>query len=287
VKYVIIRDDDVSYFTKPETLEKLYGSLFEEKKPVNFAVIPKITANIKIDSGNPYRKWEQLEYDPCIPRKYRGCNEDFPLNENKEIVEFIQSLENCEVLQHGLTHGLVDGVKEFRINNEEEIQRRANIGKDLLQDCFHSKPSFFVPPWDSVSSEAIHFLKSRYKGLSLGRLNPTRLALKSWSSYLKKTLSLRNYMFYEGLLIIEHPGYLLTRFNNPESVFNKVCHAIETKDIVVLVNHHWEYFYDWNGLNSSFFRAWQQVTEYLLHKEDLEFLTFTELYNLLRDDKIR
>lgn len=284
---MVIRDDDVSYFTRPETLEKLYGPFFEEKKPVNFAMIPTIAGNIKIDSGNPYRKWEQLEYDPIIPPKYRGCNEDFPLNENKEIVEFIQSLENREVLQHGLTHGFVDGVKEFRINIEEEIQRRANLGRELLQECFDSKPSFFVPPWDDVSSEVIHFLKSRYKGLSLGRLNPTRLAVKSWSSYLKKTLSLRSYMFYDGLLIIEHPGYLLTRFNNPESVFSKVRNAVETKDVIVLVNHHWEYFYDWNGLDSSFFSAWKKVTEYLLQKEQLEFLTFTELYDLLRDGKIR
>lgn len=283
MKYVIIRDDDISYFTKSETLTKLYGPLFEEKKPVNFAVVPKITANIKIGSRSLYRTREKIEYDPCIPPRFRGCNEDFPLSENREIVEFIRSLENCEVLQHGLTHGFIDGVQEFRINDEEEIQRRANLGSALLVECFHSKPSFFVPPFNNASPETINFLKSRYKGLSIGKLHPTRLPTKFWGAYMKKTLASRNYIFYNDLLIIEHSGSLLNRFNTPDSILSKVRKKIETKDIVILVNHHWEYFFDWSQLDQSFFGAWQQVIEYLLQKDDLHFLTFSELYNRLHD----
>ena len=89
-------------------------------------------------------------------------------------------------------------------------------------------------------------------------------------------------MFYNGLLIIEHSGSLLNRFNNPDSILSKVKKTIETKDIVILVNHHWEYFFDWSQLDQSFFGAWQQVIKYLLEKEDLHFLTFSELYNRLR-----
>jgi len=35
-----IRDDDVSFFTKPMELEKLYKDLWEKNIPVSFAVIP-------------------------------------------------------------------------------------------------------------------------------------------------------------------------------------------------------------------------------------------------------
>ena len=90
MKYVIIRDDDISYFTKTEALTKLYDPLFEEKKPVNFAVVPKITGNIKLGSHSLYKTREKIDYDPCIPPRFRGYNEDFPLNENKELVEFIR-----------------------------------------------------------------------------------------------------------------------------------------------------------------------------------------------------
>jgi hypothetical protein len=279
---LIIRDDDISYFTKPETLTKLYGSLLEEKKPINFSVIPKITANIKIGSNNLYRTTEKLDYDPCVPPEFRGYSEDFPFGENKETVEFIQSLENCEVLQHGFTHGTLDGVPEFKINDEEEIKRRANLGGALLEECFHSKPSFFVPPYDVASLETINFLESNYKGLSIGKLNP-RLATNFFGAHLKKTLASRNYMFHDDLLIIEHSGYLINRFNNsPDSILSAVRKEIETKEIVILVNHHWEFFFDWSNLNQPLFRAWQQVVEYLLQKEELQFLTFSELYNRLR-----
>ena len=286
MKYVVIRDDDVSYFTNPATLEKLYAPLIVEKKPINFALIPRITANIKTDANNPYNKQENLEYDPIIPPEHRGYDKSFPLGENKNLVEFIQSLEFCEVLQHGFTHGFIDGVKEFRIRDEKVLQQRASLGREILQKCFHANPSFFVAPWDNVSSEAINFFKSSYKGLSMGRINPVRLPAKSCGSYLRKMLSSRNFLFYESLLIVEHPGYILTRFNNPESILNKVKAAIETRDVVILVNHHWEYFYDWNGLDSSFFSAWNKVMEYLLQKENLKIITFSELYDLLKDRKV-
>ena len=35
-----IRDDDVSFFTKPIELESLYKNLWEKNIPVSFAVIP-------------------------------------------------------------------------------------------------------------------------------------------------------------------------------------------------------------------------------------------------------
>jgi hypothetical protein len=202
------------------------------------------------------------------------------LNENREIVEFIRSIENCEVLQHGLTHGNIGEMQEFGISDEEEIQRRAKLGSALLEECFHSKPSCFVPPYDNPSLETLHFLKSHYKTLSNAQLNG-RLAIKFIGAYTKKKLASRNYMFYDKLLIIEHYGYPLNRFNTPDSILSEVRRTIETNDIIILVNHHWEYFFDWSKLDQSLFGAWQQVIEYLLQKEDLHLLTFSELYNRL------
>jgi hypothetical protein len=94
-------------------------------------------------------------------------------------------------------------------------------------------------------------------------------------------ISRRSYMFCDGLLVIEHPGYILTRFDSSESIFNKVQNIVNTQDIVVLVNHHWEYFFDWGGLNSSLLNVWRQVVDYLLQREDIRFLTFTQLYDHL------
>jgi hypothetical protein len=285
MRYVVIRDDDISYFTRPGILEKLYHPLFEEKKAVNFSVIPNISAKIRIPANNAYRKLEQLEYDPAIPKGYRGCDRNFPFNENKEILDYIQSLDNCESAQHGFCHDFVDGLPEFSINNEREIQRRANLGREMLSKSLRTEVAFFIPPWDSLSMEALRILKSRYKGVSMGWMDPTLFDKYSWGSYLIKKLLRRNYRFWGNLLIVEHSG-LLTRFNSPESIYSKVQKTLDSEKIVVLVNHHWEYFFDWNGLNQPFFRAWQRILEYLLNKEDLEFLSFTQLYELLSNRRI-
>ena len=144
-------------------------------------------------------KKEQLAYDPIIPPKYRGRNEDFQVDRNSEITEFIQSFEKYEVLQHGFTHGFVNGVKEFRIKNKEILKQRADAGRDILQKCFGLAPSFFVAPWDNVSLEAFKFLESSYKGLSMGRINPARLPSQSWYSYLQKMLFFNKLCFLQKL----------------------------------------------------------------------------------------
>ena len=282
MKYIVVRDDDVSYFTKPSTLETIYRPLFEENKPVNFAVIPKIIANTETDSFNPYRRRDRLRYDPIIPPEYRGRDETFPLNENKELLDYIRGLGNYEILQHGFTHGLVNKVKEFKVNNQGEIQRRADSGRKLLRECFNRDPMTFVPPWDTVSLEAIQLLKSRYKGLSVRMIIPTRLPFGLWRSYLNKALSMKSYIFYGDLLIVEHPGYLLNRFDASKSIFSRIQDVIETNEIIILVNHHWEYFFDWKGLNIEFYNIWKKVLEHLLGRKDIQFLSFSELYDKLK-----
>jgi hypothetical protein len=145
MKYVIIRDDDISCFTKPKVLAQLYNPLFEEKKPINFSIVPKISANVRIGSRGLYYTQEKMTFEPFIPPEFRGCDEEFSLSKNTEIVEFITNLENCEVVQHGLTHGLIDGVQEFRIKDEERIQRMAT-GSIYIRRVFQFCPFLLCSP---------------------------------------------------------------------------------------------------------------------------------------------
>ncbi len=286
MKYVIIRDDDVSFFTKPELLEKLYGRYFEKNKSISFAVIPKITSEIRTDLNNPYKKFEQLDFDPIVPPKYRGIKDTYRMDENSDLINYLSKNPCCEILQHGLSHGYINSVKEFRIREKEILKQRAEEGSKILNNCFYKKPDFFVAPWDNLSFEAIDIIKSAYKGLSLGRINPLRFPAKCWGAYLNKLFKSKKYLFYEKLLITEHSGFILSRFNNPKNIFNQVKTAIDHQNVTTLVNHHWEYFYDWNTLNVPFFNAWSQVSDYILENENLEIITFSELYNLLEAKKI-
>ena len=285
LKYIVIREDDVCYFTKLDCLEKLYGPLFAEQKAINFSVIPNVNGNIKVPANNPYKLQEGLEHDPMIPPKYRGNDNNYPVDQNKELVEFIKNHKNCQVLQHGYTHELINEQPEFSSKDEIEIQRRSILGKRILQNFF-PEITFFVPPWDVISPQAIRALKSNYKGLSTGNLTPSIFDPKALSAYLSMKIFRRKHKLCDRLLIVEHKGYLLTKFADPKSIYENFLKKINTQKIIFIVNHHWEYFFDWNGLNSPLFQVWQRILKYLLEKENLEFLTYDQLYFRVLDHSL-
>ena len=135
MKYVIIRDDDICFFTSPKELELVYRPLLEENKPVNLAVIPIVDTLL----GEPFVKRR-------IPN-IRYANIEW----NKDLVEFIKQY-NFEVLQHGLTHTVFQRIPrfipEFRLRDKAELLRRVKLGMKILTNTFGRKPRFFVPPWD-------------------------------------------------------------------------------------------------------------------------------------------
>ena len=50
MKYILIRDDDANFFTRPEMLEEVYGFIFENNIPINFAIIPAVNGAAKTES---------------------------------------------------------------------------------------------------------------------------------------------------------------------------------------------------------------------------------------------
>jgi hypothetical protein len=279
MKYVEIREDDISYFTEPRFLEKLYSPLFEENLPVNFSVVPNVCAAIQTSRDNIYRTLEHLDYDPLIPPEHRGSPQTFLLSENKRICDFLESLSNCQILQHGFTHESIDNLPEFMIANELEMERRAKSGKKMLTEMFGSV-SFFVPPWDIVSQQAIGILRQHYKGLCLANISLFDFGKKSLFLHLHKKFLRRNYISFRNFFAVEHKGYCLSRFVSPESNVSKVLEALKTEKIVVLVNHHWEFFFDWSKLDSSFYKAWQTILNNIMGRSDLKIVTFEKLYDL-------
>ena len=83
MKQVIIRDDDISFFTPPELLDTLYGSLLASNVPVAVSVIPAITCGVSVGEGNgPFWTRYRLDYSPFIPPAFRHNKETFPVTEN-------------------------------------------------------------------------------------------------------------------------------------------------------------------------------------------------------------
>uniref|UniRef100_A0A7J3SMA0 DUF2334 domain-containing protein n=1 Tax=Fervidicoccus fontis TaxID=683846 RepID=A0A7J3SMA0_9CREN len=158
---IIIRDDDVCYFTKPQLLEHIYKPSLELGLPINLAVIPLVD----LERTEPIIG--QGEYN----KRYLS------VEENKELVEFIKQ-HNFEVLQHGLTHEVFQRypkfIPEFRINNRIELKRRTKIGIEILMKAFNKRPRFFVPPWDVLSKQGYEVVAKLFDGVLLTSMSHFR-----------------------------------------------------------------------------------------------------------------
>lgn len=304
MKYVLIRDDDVSCFTEKRFLEKLYGPLLERGIPVNFSVIPQLKTDIEYGKGKPlgvYYKKYRMRGSPAVPPQYRGKKIDLSLEENEEVIQYLLRFPNVEIMQHGFDHGFVGNRNEFDLREGEELKKRIQNGKDILYRAFGRAPRFFIAPRDSISYKGLVCLQEKFKGISIwrlfnwqrvignfirsstqGKLAECFLPLQTLPLHLKfRKKKKRPCQFIEDFLIVTHPGCLLNRFAEPEEIFSSVKHAIDNTDIFTLVNHHWEYFFDWDDLDKPFFGAWEKVMAHLIDRDDVTFLKFTELYQKL------
>ncbi len=69
-----IRDDDTSYFTRPEQLERVYGRYWD-RIPVSLAVVPCHAST----------------RSKAIPPEHREGHRSFPLADNLPLVEYLRA----------------------------------------------------------------------------------------------------------------------------------------------------------------------------------------------------
>jgi hypothetical protein len=284
MKYVVIRDDDICFFTRPEMLELLYQPLLKEGKPVALSVVPAIGGGQPAGALNG-QFWEQfrLEYSPCLPPNLRAEKQIFPLTPDCEIVCYLQERKGYEIVQHGYNHLAIDGVREGMLTDTQLITEKVEASRTIMAECFGRSSEFFVVPWDDVSTETLMILKRYYKGISLHRLGKRHV---SWPRKIqaagRRFLSdrTRTPYFRDGdFLLLEYPGPILSMFNDYKMMKMMVADFLAHHDILVLVSHYWEYFWDWDVPNQEFLSAWHDIATYLLERPDVEIVGFSKLYD--------
>jgi len=284
MKYVVLRDDDISYFTRVDWLERLYEPLLERGLPFALSVIPRVRADVSDPPPeNADGKYQCYGFASFIPPSFRGKRESFDVGENQALLNFLTANPQVEVVQHGYAHEVLNGFREFEVAWRDEVEYRVRVGKELLQKAFGVAPRFFVPPWDTLSLQAVSILRHYFSGVSLTafshRIVPRYIAPKF---LIKKWLG-RDFLFWGRFLMLEHPGAYLNRYADPAKAAKSVLHHLETHSHYVLVNHHWEYFFDWTDHPSAeLFSTWQKVLTELLARGEIRVVSFSELYSLLR-----
>jgi len=287
---VVIRDDDVSYFTKPQCLEHIYRPLLELGLPINLAVIPIMHAQsydaLQIQGCSALN-------DPVKPIKY-DKKYLMLVGENVDLVDFVKQ-HNFEVLQHGLMHEKFQRssmfIPEFCINNAVELQRRAELGIKILSKTFGKSPRFFVPPWDVLSKQGYDVISKLFDGVILATMSfdgrnsinkflnfvPHRLPFNFVPSFYICRMKRKNYcIFREKFLVLEHRGLSLWTNFNEETLFDMFKDFSLKWRTIVIVNHHWLL-----ASNPTLLDMWYKLVNYILSDDRFNIVSISDLYKKL------
>src|SRR6478672_8163627 len=158
-----IRDDDTSFFTSPEELEKAYGEITQHG-PVSLAIIPFCRAG----------------KSRGLPAAYRERWSVHPLDENKPLVEYLRrgiAEGRYEAMLHGYHHDEEIIHREFVSGSE--LAQKVREGKQYLEELLHTTIRVFVPPHNAIGRRGLEAISR--EGLHLGGVAGIRQGW-SWSA---------------------------------------------------------------------------------------------------------
>lgn len=204
---ILIRDDDTNFFTKSNMIESIYSKAWDNQFKVSLSVIPyQMTIN-----------------DVCVPPDSRNCQKHFSIENNEELCAFLKEkikYNKIEIIQHGVTHDLIDGRGEFSqqidgkmaegiertirntitnyyksLNNTHDNEKKiktgfesyVNIGRRIIKESIDIDPVLFVPPFDDCSMQNLNLLSSLGMIPIYGQSNYHRFFRSSYvPNYFKK-----------------------------------------------------------------------------------------------------
>jgi len=167
-----VRDDDTSFFTSPDDLERAYGQV-SRLGPVSLAVVPFCRAGTS----------------KGVPERMRRRWTVHPLHENESLVEYLRvgiAAGRFEIMLHGFFHDEQHGRPEFA--GGDDLQRRVIEGRKYLETLLHTRLRVFVPPHNAIGHEGLRAIAQA--GLHLGgtaglRGGWPRLSWRTWKTWLQ------------------------------------------------------------------------------------------------------
>jgi len=273
--YVLIRDDDISYFTQVEQFQKAHRLLLENDVPLNVAVVPMASDSVPDDDGG---------YEGFIPRELCGNGRFYPVRENRELITFLKTTQSIEVVQHGFSHErLEDGSAEFSRENMMEIVNRLDEGAQILMDIFSKRPSYFVPPYDSVSPAAMREIRKRYDGVCLSRIPHELLPIFLWPKFLWTKWRGHFLLSWNRFGVLQHPGIDFSMMRAPFPTGDSIEAVISgVRDVLVLTLHSWHFFTPEGQLKSSLLNQWETFLGGLISTNKTKFLKFSEIVKIVQ-----
>lgn len=189
---LIIRDDDLNFFTKVEDVENVYKEI--NNFPVSFAIVPEVVDISRV--GN------------CP--ETRGNREPRWIGNNIELTKWLKeklSKGEIDVLMHGITHSY----KHIKDNKDAEMEwRKDEVLIDILkekraqlEELLDYPISVFVAPSNKISKYGIQIVAKL--GLNFSGIVPLKferdITACNIKSYLKRIfVRVYNKIPYPGVL---------------------------------------------------------------------------------------
>ena len=230
--YFCIRDDDTSFFTAPEDLERIYGEV-TKWGPVSLAVVP----------------FHRAGTSKSVPEKFRGLWTVHPLHENSELVTYLRTgigERRFEIMLHGYYHDEPTGQIEFAAG--DHLAERVSAGKKYLEDLLDTEIRVFVPPRNTIGRQGLRALAAQnlhLAGVTGVRSGWPLLSRKTWQLWMK----LRKWRKSGGLGVpwvldlgdhrelAGNPVTPSSRIDQNEATF-KI--ALELDGVFCIATHYWE-----------------------------------------------
>jgi hypothetical protein len=263
MKTIILRDDDVSAFTSPAQLEKIYGRLWEAAIPVSLGVIPQPRGDVRVlhREGQPY--------DPSIPPKYRGSNQPYKLRENKVICNYLNELARqglVEVCLHGYQHSY----DEFASEDESLLAQRIEEGKQELEMLLpEAEIKTFVAPYDKLSPTAFNLLVDYGFNVCTNSQSLAGTDYDFMTNFSRHTIP-------EEQKLFTCDEYFFSHHASPEACLALARQRLDENDFLIISNHYWTFYYDWTGNWDAMHTVWQSYIDILLGLAKAKFTTFSK-----------
>jgi len=139
-----IRDDDTSFFTSPEQLERAYRWC-DQRTPVSLAVIPFCRAG----------------RSECVPVQFRERWSVHALHDNRALVSYLRAgvaSGRFEIMLHGYYHDVRHGRDEFA--RPENLRQCVFDGRYYLEDLLGGEVRVFVPPHNVIRASGLRAISN-------------------------------------------------------------------------------------------------------------------------------
>ena len=262
---ILIRDDDICYFTDVHRFTMVHRMLLDRHLPFNVAVIPLVSDLVHDGQGG---------VEGFIPRSLQNQGKSYEIALANELCSFLRRHTEIEVLQHGLQHVRhEDGSVELAGGDETEMEGRLCRGKEMLREAFSRTPVFLVPPFDTVSPAVLVLIKKHYRGICFSRYSHHLLPFWLWPEFKLAKWRNRHLLKWGDFILLSHPGSDLAFL--PDTCWT--LSSLPARDVLVVTVHSWMFFDHAGEIKTELLAKYEGFLRVLLREPGIRFKRFAEL----------